>query len=348
MTRRSRPAGGPALEIRQLENQLKEGNIYGAYLVSGSDSLRRDQALRLLEESLCPSEMQQWCLVKVDAEESDGFAVLDLVSTPPFLGDRRVVVVKAAERLADDEALLPYVQDPPAFSILILVAGAFDKRKKLYQAIKRHGLVLEYEAPKEVDLERRVVEMARALELRMERGAVSALVEKAGDDLERIGRELEKLALFVEPGASVDRDLVEMLAGEGPPILGQYALFDYVDAVAEGAGQQALERLGRLMAAGQPPLVVLAMIARQFRLLLGAAAWRGERPEAMAAALGMKSGFPAKKAMAQVGRWPVAQIIGALEACAECDGLMKRGVDGRRALEILTVKLVQRRFQVVP
>lgn len=328
------------MEIKQLENELKRGKVYGAYLVTGSDVPRREQAVRLLEEALCAREMQQWGLVKVDAEETDGFAVFDLVSTPPFLGERRVVVVKSAERLADDEALVPFVQDPPGFSTLILVAGAVDKRKKLYQAIQKHGLVLEYEAPKDVDLERRVQEVARGLGLRLEREAVAALVEKAGGDLERIGRELEKLAHFAGPGGVVGRDEVEALAGESPPVLGPYALFEYVDALTEGAGSVAMERLGRLIAAGQPPLVVLAMIARQFRLLLAAVAWKGERPEVMAGALGMKSSYPAKKAMGQAGNWPLVRIIEALEACAECDALMKRGVDGRRALEILTVKLV--------
>ena len=287
--------------------------------------------------------MHQWCLIKVDAEESAGADVLDLVSTPPFLGERRVVVVKAADRLPGDEALIPFVHDPPAFSTLILVSEGFDRRRKLYQAIKKSGLVLEYEAPKENDLTRRVLEMAQGLGLSLDRGAVAALVEKAGDDLERIAQELHKLSVYVDDGAPVDSVQIDALVGAGPPVLGQYALFEYVDALTEGAGAQALERLGRLIAAGEPPLVVLAMIARQFRLLLAATAWRGERPEAMAMALEMKSTFPAKKAMAQVRNWSLPQLIEALEACARCDALMKRGVDGRRALEILTVKLVENR-----
>ena len=332
------------MEIKDLERELKRGKVYGTYLVTGSDTPRRDQAVRLLEETLCDPEMHQWCLVKVDAEESTGGDVLDLVSTPPFLGERRVVVVKGAERLPSDEALIPYVQAPPEFSTLILVAESVDRRRKLYQAIKKGGLVLEYETPKENDLDRRVHEMARGLGLNLDREAVSALVERVGGDLERITQELHKLSVYVENGAAVDRAQVDALVGAGPPILGQYALFEYVDALTEGSGAQALERLGRLIAAGEPPLVVLAMIARQFRLLLAATAWRGERPEALAMALAMKSTFPAKKAMTQVRHWSLPQLIEALEACALCDALMKRGVDGRRALEILTVKLVQHRL----
>lgn len=331
------------MEIKALEAELKRGKLYGTYLVVGSDTPRRSQVIRLLEETLCPSGMREWCLVKVDGEESSGPEVMDLVSTPPFLGERRVVIVKEAGRLSDEEALIPYVENPPGFSVLILSAESVDRRRRLYRVIEQKGLVLMYETPKEGELHRRVREMARDVGLRLEPEAVAALLERAGDDLKRIDQELEKLSVYTGQGETVGRDQVDALVASSPAVLGQYEVFEYVDALTEGRGAAALERLSRLISAGEPPLLVLAMIARQLRLLLAATAWRGERPEAMARALGMKSSFPAKKAMAQAGAWSVDDLAEALEACAQCDAAMKRGVDGPRALEILTIKLAERR-----
>jgi len=87
------------MEISRLKAELNQGHVSGTYLITGGDALRREEAVRVLEEALCPDEaLRQWCLVKVDAEESSGDQVLDLVSTPPILGERRVVVVKGADR----------------------------------------------------------------------------------------------------------------------------------------------------------------------------------------------------------------------------------------------------------
>lgn len=331
------------MEIKVLEAEIMRGNIHSTYLVVGADAPRRHQAVRLLEEALCPPDVREWCLVKVDGEEASGAEVRDLVSTPPFLGERRVVVVKDAEKLADAEALVPYVEDPPGFSVLILTAESVDRRQRLLRAIEKHGLVLAYDPPKDGDLYRRVREMATDLGLRFESQAVAALLEKAGDDLERIEQELRKLSAYAAPGEVVGREQVEALVAEGPTVLGQYEIFEYVDAITEGQSALALQRLARLIAAGEPPLLVLAMIARQLRLLLAAIAWRGERPEAMAQALGMKSSYPAKKAMAQAGTWSVEQLAEALEACARCDAAIKRGMDGPRALELLTIQLAEGR-----
>src|SRR5690606_9371797 len=81
------------------------------------------------------------------------------------------------------------------------------------------------------------------------------------------------------------------------------------------------------------------MIARQFRLLLAGLAWQGQRPEVLARTLALKSTYPAKKALAQARGWTLEQAASALEACAQCDAQLKRGADGRLALELLTVKL---------
>jgi len=332
------------MEINQLKAELEKGNVCGTYLVTGADALRREQAVRLLEEALCPPSMQEWCLVRVDATESSGAEVLDLVSTPPFLGERRLVVVKAADQLAGDEVLLDHVVHPPAFSTLVLVAESFDRRRKLFEAIQRHGRVLEYGAPSEErDLLQRIGEMARQLGVHLDRSALSALLARVGDDLLRAERELAKLALFAGGEKPVGEDAVQAVVAEAPPTLGQWAVFDYVDALSEGRGALALERLQKLLAAGESPLVVLAIIARQFRLLLAGLAWRGERPEALAQVLSMRSAYPVKKAMAQARGWSLPQIALALEECAHCDALLKRGADGQRTLELLTIKLVEMR-----
>lgn len=336
--------GGRAMEIGQLREELKQGVAGGTYLVVGEDALRREEAVRVLEETLCPEPVREWCLVRLDARETNGAEVLDLVSTPPFLGERRVVVVRDADQLPEDDALLSHVANPPAFSTLVLVAAAYDRRRKLYGEIQHHGRLIECQVPSEErERSKRIGEIARAQGVELEPGALAMLMARVGEDLQRAEQEVAKLAVYAAAGARIEAGDVRALVGEGPPTLGQWAVFDYVDALTDGKVSAALDGLGRLLAAGEPPLLVLAMIARQFRLLIAGLAWQGASPETLAQALSMRSTFPAKKAMAQAKGWSLSQLAAALEACAACDASLKRGADGRLALELLTIKLVEMR-----
>src|SRR5690606_18078429 len=118
----------------------------GVYVISGNDAAMKERALQILQVRLCDEASAEWCLVKVDGKEADGGRVLDLASTPPFLGGRRVVVVREAEALEEEERLIPFVEDPPGFSTLVLCYEEAEKarQRKLFQAAKKRGTLLEY------------------------------------------------------------------------------------------------------------------------------------------------------------------------------------------------------------
>lgn len=326
-----------------VKRELTHGKARHVYLLFGSDASSREKAVELLIDRFCDPDVRQWCLATVDGREAQGGEVLDLVSTPPFMGDRRVVVARAFSELDDGEALMPFIEDPPGFSTLILVDGKVDRRRKVVQSITKHGLALEFGDVDPRHLPKRITEMARAMGLVLERDAVSILMERSGGDLQKIEQELTKLATFSHDTERISAELAADLVAEGLPNLEQHAIFDFVDAIAEGRGEAALDRLNRLLQAGEPPLLVLAMIARQFRLLLAGIAWRNGTAAELQKALELRSNFSARKALAQARSWRWEEVVEALTACADCDLAMKRGAHGRGALESLTVKLVNKR-----
>ncbi len=327
------------MDLKTLQRNLASAKEAGTFLIVGADDAAKRSVVRRLQEHFCDPDVGDWNVEHVDGADTDGMAVLDLVSTAPMLGDRRVVIVQNAEKLANPDELLPFVETPAPFAVLILVAAQIDKRRRFYASIKKHGQVLECDIPQGDALLKRIGEMAADAGLQLGRKSVEILAERAGDNLGRLEGEVEKLVAYAGEERTVSVDETELLVAHGDPALGQYAIFDFVDAIAEGQSDAALERLNALLAAGEAPLVVLAMIARQFRLLLGALAWQGAPLSQAAEGMGLKSTYPMRKALAQVRRWTRDEIFKGLQACATCDESMKRGVDGRRALEILTLTL---------
>lgn len=330
------------MDVKALERALDQERAASVYLLVGSDVTERSHALTRLQSRFVDPKLAEWCVISVDGTDATGSDVLDMVSTPPFIGDRRVVIVRSAQALVDEEALAAYVESPADFSVLVLVADAVDKRRKLYQLIKKHGIVMEFETPAAEQMPAIVARMAKERHVALDPAAAALLSVRAGDDMSRVRSELEKLALYAGDGGRVTLEEADRLVARGLPTLGQYAIFDFVDALAEGNGALALRRLDELLRCGEPALIVLTMIARQFRLLLAALAWQGGSPKALAKEMGLRSEYPAKKAFGQARRWSHREVTDALDACAACDAAMKRGVDGRRALEALTIRLACR------
>src|SRR6202011_3452272 len=77
-------------------------------------------------------------------EEWDLPAAPDSCAPPPFLADRRIVVVRDIGRFSTDEVapLLAYLEDPLPTTVLVLAAGAGPTAPRLAAAAKAKGLVL--------------------------------------------------------------------------------------------------------------------------------------------------------------------------------------------------------------
>ena len=79
------------------------------------------------------------------ADQLDVGAIVDACTTPPFLVERRVVVVRDAGQLtaADAARMADYLADPLPTTVLVLVSGGGAVPAALSRAATRHGRVLD-------------------------------------------------------------------------------------------------------------------------------------------------------------------------------------------------------------
>jgi DNA polymerase-3 subunit delta len=62
-----------------------------------------------------------------------------------MMANYQVLIVKEAQDLDELDDFLPYIQNPVSSTILVLCYkyGKIDKRKSLYKAVEKNGVVLE-------------------------------------------------------------------------------------------------------------------------------------------------------------------------------------------------------------
>lgn len=311
------------------------------YLVKGDDATLVAQALSSVLAELTDGEQSGLALEDLSSDEPDVGAIIDACLTPPFLTDRRTVVVRELGRLpaAEADRLVGYLSDPsPTTSLVLAATGAVPVR--LVNAIKAAGRNVDAGTPTGKARTSWVTSRLKDAPVKLDAAAGHALGEHIGEDLGRLAGILDALAAAYGPGASVGRDQLEPFLGEAGPS----APWELTDAIDGGDAGAALSALHRMTGAGERhPLVVLSTLHRHFSAMARLdGAGIGSDAEA-AELLGMRSTFPASKARAQGARLGRAGIGRAIDliAGADLDLRGRTAVPDDALLEILVARLAR-------
>lgn len=158
----------------------------------------------------------------------------------------------------------------PPQSVLLFTASAVDRRKRIVKTIATAGVLLELTLERErsgalsaasVD---RVIDRVLGETKRLTPGARRLIHQRAGNDPAGLAMEIEKLVLYVGPDEEVREDDVR----ESVRDLAESWIFDFTRALSQRDAGTAVRLLRGLFAQGEHPLRLLALIARELRLLL--------------------------------------------------------------------------------
>jgi DNA polymerase III subunit delta len=203
-----------------------------------------------------------------DAKEKSLSDIFDFANTFPMMATRRLIILRNAgdPKEADENRWLAYLENPSPHTILIASADKIDKRKRLYKALEKHGSLLLLPEVKQKDIPSWIDRLTERRAVQISPQARLALANAVGTDLTLLQNEIDKLALYVHPETTITETAVEalVLKTTGGNV------FEFTDQVAERRTFAALTTLDHLVDTGTPPLVLVSLLARHFRVLLKA------------------------------------------------------------------------------
>jgi DNA polymerase-3 subunit delta len=313
-----------------------------AYLIRGTDPSLVAQAAHALTERLVgggdPSLMVEE-FGGPGIEPFDVGAVIDACTTPPFLVERRVVVVRDIGQLTPSDAkrLVEYLKDPLATTALVLVAGGGGLAQTLSKAVGASGQVVDTSVGNGRARSQWLADHLKRGPVRLDGPATAQLSDHLGEDMGRLEGLLDTLASAYGPGATVSAEDLEPFLGTA----GALAPWDLTDAIDAGKSAKALGVLHRMLAgADSHPLRVMSVLHSHYRRMLQLDGSGVTSAEEAARVLGM-SAFPAKKALAESRRLGIERIARAVRLLAQADldvrGLT--GLPGETVLEVLVARL---------
>jgi DNA polymerase-3 subunit delta len=290
------------------------------HLVTGDDESIVRAAVSELVHRLVGAGERTLMVDEFDGDEYELRAVVDAAQTPPFLTERRVVVARDIGRFTADEVapLISYVGDPLPTTDLVLVAGGGRLAKAVNDAMKRGGAETIATSPpsRARDREAWIANEATTRAVKLSAAAVSVIAERLGEDVGRVDGILATLAGTFGAGQQLTPADVEPFLGEAgdvPP----WALTDALDA---GETATALGLLARMTAAGgRHPLQVMAVLHNHYVRLARLDGIDAKTEAEAAQALGIKPGYPARKAMQQHRRLGGGGVQRAIDLLVSAD-----------------------------
>ena len=253
------------LSITQLTTQLSENMIAPLYALIGEEDLLRDSALVQLKHAILGTEGDDFNSDVFHGDEAEGGEILSCASEVGVFASRRLVIVKAADKLAakQSEALLPYIKDPNESTTMVFVAAKLDGRLKFTQTLLQTSVVVDCGPLKDSQLVPWLKQEAHRGGIRLEEDALHLLKEACGGSLYSVRREIEKLASYVPGDRAVTTADVATLRGIEP---GE-SVFDLAAAIGAMHRGKALAIVARNLEAGEAPLRILGSLAWQYRRL---------------------------------------------------------------------------------
>ena len=289
-----------------------------------------DEACRDFNETVCYGS-------DVTAEQ-----VITAARRFPMMSDRQIVVVRDAHLMKDVEQLSLYCADPVGSTVLVLLMrkASADKRKALYKAVQKCGVVLDSPQIRDYEMPRWIEGYYRSRGLAIEPRAAVLLSECIGTDLGAIVMETDKLLKNLPQGSGEVRVAdVERNVG----VSRQFTVFELCKALSERNGAEAFKIAYNLGGAAKfaMPAATSALYMYFNRILrYGALLSRGPvSSEDKAKALAGVNPYFYREYDTAVRNYPLKKAMAVISLLCEYDYLGKGGDGGAASPSDLLVEL---------
>lgn len=333
------------------------------YVFHGDEEFTRSEEVKKLKAQVANDGLGDLNTSALDGRHVDLDELFRVCGTLPFLSDRRLVLVDnllqrfepkgkaepaapAVPTAGEQEnatRLVAFLPTMPSSTRLVfvesIVLSASNPVLRLSQDKRSGGYVREFRAPATGELGAWVTRRAREKGQAITRDAASLLAHYVGRDLRLLDQELDKLsahANYARPIAGTDvRELVTAAHDDN--------VFVFVDQLGARNREGAMRQLRELLAHGDNELYLLAMVARQLRLILAAKdlRQRGAKPEDIQRTLRISRGFVLDKVLTQGRLFTLEELESMQRRILEIDQSIKTGrVRGSLALELLVAEII--------
>jgi DNA polymerase III subunit delta len=315
----ARSGGVKAASIPQLAwHQVRPAPIV---LVSGTESVLADRAIRLLRDAL-KAEDSSLEISDIQANDYAPGELLTLAS-PSLFGEPRRIRVSGVEKCTDAFLLdtLDYLASPAEDTVVILRHAGGVRGKKLLEAIRSgDGGGIEIvcaELKRDSDKYEFAQAEFRTAGKKISAGALRAVTSAFADDLAELANACQQL--IADSAAEITQATVDRYYGGRV----EASAFAVADAAIAGQRGEALLTLRHALASGADPVPMVAAFASKLRTMAKVSGARGSSAQ-LASQFGLAP-WQVDRARRDLRGWSDDGLGRCIEVLAETDANVKGG-----------------------
>lgn len=190
--------------IFDIWKDIKKKKLQSTYLLIGKEAFLMQETVQLIVAAALIEEEKDFNLSVYDMEETSVEIALEDAETLPFIGDKRVVIIKNPTFLTSEkkkekmehriDKLDQYMNSPAPYTILIFLAPyeKLDERKKITKLIKKQSVVIEMNTFSDQETINWITGIAEQENVDLSKEAIDELMVLTAGDLMTLHQELKK------------------------------------------------------------------------------------------------------------------------------------------------------------
>lgn len=288
-----------------------------------------ERVAQRLVDAYMDEAARDMCYAVFYADETPPERIASEAETLPFMAERRVVLVRNAEKYVSESAakpLLRYLESPNESTVLIFVSAKADKRTKFYKACESAGEIIECPVLNAREIAQWVKDELKVQGKKADRDAIQTLIDRAGVNLADVHNAVTLVSAFVgDTKKTVSTEDVVLACAD----VAEEEIWALTDAIAASQVGPALGALHGLLDLGKAPDEIMGTIN-----WLLTSAYRVARKDDNV------SRFVAQKVEPLARKIGLRKLPDAFRLCTQTHfTLRSTGVNAPLALELLVVKL---------
>ena len=333
--------------LQSLKEELRQGTPGRLYFFYGEEVFLLQHYLKQLQKLIIDPLTESFNFHKLTVETFDMQSFADSVENLPMMADRTMVIVDEIDIFkmneSDREWMSEILSDIPDYCTVVFTYETTpfkpDKRlKKLWDAVDKHGSLVEFEKQSQRDLVSWITRHFSAAGKQIAPDLCVYLIDITGGTMTALSGEISKICSYSGADTICKSDIDAVVE----PVL-DAVVFQMTDLLGQGDCAGALLKLQQLLKMQQEPLPILGAIGMHFRRLATAKILldNGKTATDLMKLTGMGD-YPARKTASAASRFSSRFYETAAHLVMECDRNMKTSFDDPdRLLEILLLQLSQ-------
>ena len=329
--------------VSMFRKNLSAKKIYPVYFLAREETFLLEDCLKRIEKTINTDDLNREVF---QATESSAEDILNAVETLPFLTDKRVIILKAANKLKNDDykKISKAVTNPVSTACFIIIfpekiKNSTSKRKDLIALCEESDTCFCVDCKKmyEKDVRAFIQEEFAVRGKSADYEVVQQIINDTGLDLQNISNEIEKISLYLgkeKPSVTV-QDFVKISG-----FTKEINIFMLTNAIEEKNLKYSLFIIEKMLQTGEKGITLLSSISAAVRKLLIAKSLIEEKNYSVQDALNYVRvySFFQNKYSANLSKYCLVHLKNCLKEILKTDVALKTGKsDEKSAIENLVL-----------